>query len=315
MNPGKLTLPLLPVFNSSSRPAHQIEWLFWITLIMCAVILAIVSGLVIYGLWRFRRYPGEETPEQRYGRPRFEKAWTIAPFILLAVVFGLTVHIADIGDPQSSAPTGLIIVGQQWFWAAHYVNAGFNTANEVHLPANQDVWTRIETADVIHDFWVPRISRKVDAVPGIHNRILLNVDPGIYLGACAEFCGAQHANMRLRVIVSSPADFAAWEKNQQLPAVQPGVPQAVEGQNLFEEKTCVQCHTIRGTGAHGQVGPDLTHFASRQMIAGEMLANTPQNVYRWLRNPQDVKPGSHMPNMRLTDSQLRPLVAYLEGLQ
>lgn len=310
-----MTLPLLPVFNSSSKPAHEIEWLFWISLIVCAVILAIVAGLIFYGLWRFRPYPGEATPEQRYGRPKFEQAWTFAPFVLLAVLFGLTVHVVDTGDPQSSAPTRLIIVGRQWFWAAHYTDGNFNTANEIHLPAGQDMWARIETADVIHDFWVPRISRKVDALPGIHNRLLLNAEQGTYLGTCAEFCGAQHANMRLRVIVSSPEAFASWKSHQRLPAIQPGEPVAMQGQKLFERRLCVQCHTIRGTEAHGLVGPDLTHFASRQMIAGEMLTNTAENVYRWLKNPQDVKPGSHMPNMQLTASQLRPLVAYLEGLQ
>ena len=285
------------------------------TLLMCAAILAIVTGLVIYGMWRYRSYAGEQTPEQRYGRPKFEKAWTFAPFILLGVVFGFTVHVADTADPQRPSATRLVIVGQQWFWKAHYVDAGFNTANEIHLPAGQDVWTRIDTADVIHDFWVPQLSRKIDAIPGIENRILLNAVPGTYLGACSEFCGAQHANMRLRVIVSSPQDFAKWEQHQSQPAAQPAGQQAQQGQRLFEQQTCVQCHTIRGINAHGRVGPDLTHFASRQMMAGELLENTPQNVYRWLQNPQDFKPGSHMPNMKLTESQLHPLVTYLEGLQ
>jgi cytochrome c oxidase subunit II len=115
--------------------------------------------------------------------------------------------------------------------------------------------------------------------------------------------------------VTSQPEFEMWERRQVQAASAPAGPLASQGARLFQEKTCMKCHTISGTNAKGQVGPDLTHFLSRQRFAGERLDNTPENVARWLKNPQEIKPGCHMPNMQLTDDEVKSLTAYLEGLQ
>lgn len=309
---------MIPVFSPSSPQAAPIFSLFIFVLIACAVILALVSGLVVYACLRYRSKPGEGDPPQRFGRKRLEIAWTAAPLLLLVAIFIFTARAMSSSDPRPSDTSSpdIVVVGHQWWWEAQYPKGGFRTANEIHLPVGRNVGVLIKTNDVIHDFWVPQLARKVDAIPGFPNYLLLHANkPGIYLGACSEFCGEEHAWMRFHVVVTSQSGFDTWEYQQVQSAAAPHSALAVEGLRLFQEKTCVECHAITGTEAKAQVGPDLTHFLSRQKFAGERLDNTPENVVRWLKNPQEIKPGSHMPNMQLTDDEVNSLVAYLEELR
>ncbi|MDQ6908876.1 MAG: c-type cytochrome, partial [Chloroflexota bacterium] len=151
-------------------------------------------------------------------------------------------------------------------------------------------------------------------IPGHTN--WLWVEPtkvGTYLGACAEYCGTEHAWMRIRVIVQSQAEFDAWQRQQAQAAVAPTGGDAARGAMLFQQQTCASCHAIAGTNANAPVGPNLTHFGGRDTIAAGVLDNTPDNLAKWLKDPQAVKPGNHMPNLQLTDDQIRTLVAYLEA--
>jgi cytochrome c oxidase subunit II len=309
---------MTPVFNPSSPQAAPIFTLFVFVLIACVVILALVTSLVVYACFRYRRRSGEGDPPQRFGSQKLEIAWTVAPFLLLVAIFIFTARAMSSSDPtpgDASSPD-VVIVGHQWWWKAQYPKGGFRTANEIHLPAGQNMGVLIKTNDVIHDFWVPQLARKVDAIPGFPNYLLLHPDrSGVYLGACSEFCGEEHAWMRFHVVVTSQPEFEMWERRQVQAASAPAGPLASQGARLFQEKTCMKCHTISGTNAKGQVGPDLTHFLSRQRFAGERLDNTQENVARWLKNPQEIKPGCHMPNMQLTDDEVKLLTAYLEGLQ
>lgn len=169
---------------------------------------------------------------------------------------------------------------------------------------------------MIHDFWVPKLGRKTDAIPGRSNYLRLETNiPGVYLGACAEFCGAQHAWMRLRVIAQSPADYAAWQQVQAAIPSPPTETVAAVGAKRFQELTCVNCHAIGGTEAKANAGPDLTHIASRQTLGAGVLENNPANLTRWLTNPQAVKPGNQMPHFSLSSIDLSALVAYLETLR
>ncbi len=309
---------MIPVFSPGSPQAAPIFTLFVFVLIACAVILALVSGLVVYACFRYRRKSGEGDPPQRFGRKRLEIAWTAGPLLLLVAIFIFTARAMSSSDPRPSdvSSPDIVVVGHQWWWEAEYPKAGFRTASEIHLPAGRNMGVLIKTNDVIHDFWVPQLARKVDAIPGFPNYLLLDADkPGIYLGACSEFCGEEHAWMRFHVVVSSQSEFEDWEHRQVQSAATPQGPLALEGSRLFQEKTCMECHAITGTPAKAQVGPDLTHFLSRRKFAGEKLDNTPENVALWLKNPQAIKPGCHMPNMQLTDDELKSLVAYLEELR
>jgi cytochrome c oxidase subunit 2 len=170
------------------------------------------------------------------------------------------------------------------------------------------------SADVVHSFWIPELSGKVDMFPNQVNHMWFNPDkPGMYVGQCAQFCGVEHAKMLLRVYVQTPEDFAAWVKNQQQPAVED--PAVAEGRQLFASQACINCHVVRGTVAQGKFGPDLTHFMSRDTLASGAADNTPGNLKLWIKDPDYVKPGSLMPAMQLSDDQIDKIVAYLNTLK
>jgi cytochrome c oxidase subunit II len=178
------------------------------------------------------------------------------------------------------------------------------------------VRVEVRSADVIHSFWVPELNRKIDTIPGRTNAIELYADAvGRYRGQCAEFCGLQHAHMGVAVIADPPATFRRWLARQSEPAAAPASTLASTGRDAFLDGPCSSCHTIRGTSADAEVGPDLTHVADRQTLAGLTIPNTRADLADWIRNSQHVKPGNQMPNLRLPDAQLRAVVAYLEGLK
>jgi cytochrome c oxidase subunit 2 len=169
---------------------------------------------------------------------------------------------------------------------------------------------------VIHSFWVPELNRKIDMIPGQRNHIELDADKvGRYRGQCAEFCGLEHAHMAMYVFVQSPAQFHRWLAAQARPARRPATASARAGEAIFLGSSCVNCHTIRGTSASSDVGPDLTHVASRTTLAALTIPNTRQELADWIVDAQHVKPGNQMPDIPLGSSRLDQLLDYLEGLK
>jgi cytochrome c oxidase subunit 2 len=291
------------------------DLLGWI-LLACGAIFAVVAGLVVACVVRFRGRAGAPEPRQVPGSRRLEIAWTVAPLLLVVWMFALTARTMRASDPPADRDPDLVVVGHQWWWEVRYPRAGVITANEIHVPVATPWLVRLESADVIHDFWVPELARKVDMVPGHPNHVWLAAErPGTYLGACAEFCGVQHAWMRLRVIAEPPAAFAAWLEAERAPAAAPAGGPAARGRALFTELTCASCHAIAGTGAAARIGPDLTHLASRRTLGAGLLENTPAALARWLADPQALKPGSHMPDLELDAAQVADLAAYLGALR
>jgi cytochrome c oxidase subunit 2 len=303
-------------FNPNSAQARAIADLFTWNLVIAGIIFALVFGLTIYIAIRYRGRPGAAEPAQVFGHSKMEIAWTLAPALLLVVVFGFTIGTMRASDPPiGDRQPDLVVTGYQWWWHVEYPASGVVTANEIHIPAGQRLLVRIEGGDVIHDFWVPQLGPKRDMIPGHSNHIWIEADtPGVYLGACAEYCGNQHAWMRLRVIAQPQAEFDAWQQ-QQRQAVAAPTGDAAQGAQIFQQRTCASCHTIAGTPASARAGPDLSHFASRETLGAGVVENTPERLMEWLKDPQAVKPGNHMPSLRLTDAELRALVAYLETLQ
>ena len=308
----------IPTFSPAGPQAHALTALFVGVLIVLAMIFILVTGLVIYMIVRFRDRPGAPEARQMFGWTRLEIIWTIIPFVILMVisVFMVTTdRAADPPIPDGRKPD-LQVIGHQWWWEINYPASGVVAANEIHIPVGQPILIDLRSADVIHDFWAPELGRKIDAVPGHPNTLWIQADtPGTYLGTCAEFCGAEHAWMRFRVIAQSESDFDAWQKAQLVVPSTPTTPEASAGAKLFADKTCVNCHAVAGTVANQTVGPDLTHIATREMLAGEAAPNTPEVLYRWLKDPNAIKPESHMPDFKLTDDEAHQLVAYLEGLK
>jgi cytochrome c oxidase subunit 2 len=189
------------------------------------------------------------------------------------------------------------------------------TANEIHIPVGRPVRFEVVAGDVIHSFWIPELAGKTDLIPGQRNVMWLEADhPGVYRGQCAEYCGMQHSKMAMSVVADPPAAFGAWLARQRLPAASPSDPDMVAGEAVFTTSACALCHTIRGTPARGRVGPDLTHLASRRMIAAGTLPNTRGYLAGWIANPQALKPGNVMPAVPLRPTELQVLITYLQSL-
>jgi cytochrome c oxidase subunit 2 len=247
--------------------------------------------------------------------------------LALVVVFGIgipiTVNIALFvianfvvldrteAPAAARAPMTIQVVGRQWFWEVRYPGTGAVAANEIHIPVRTPVTIEAVTGDVIHSFWVPRLNRKIDMIPGRRNRVELYADkPGRYRGQCAEFCGVQHAHMAMYLYADEPDRFTAWLRAQAAPARPDPA-----GLRTFTDDGCASCHAIRGTKAAGGVGPDLTHVGSRATLAALTIPNDEAALADWLRDPQHVKPGNRMPDLGLSDADVRTLVAFLEGLK
>lgn len=290
--------------------------LFRFSLILSFVIFLLVAGALLYILIRFRSRPGEPEPRQTPGNRRLEIIWTATPALVLAGLFALTLHTMSVINRPEPTPLRIQVIGHDWWWEFRYPDLGVTTANELHLPVGQPLQFEITSNDVIHSFWVPLFGWKMDAIPHKTNFMRLTVDQaGILNGSCTEYCGTEHAWMRIYVAAESADQFNAWISTQQQPAPVPAAPAAIQGQQIFLQNTCVNCHTIQGTPAQGSVGPALTHLGSRQTLGAGVLQNTPENLERFINHIQEVKPGAHMPSYTFPDPELTALVTYLEGLK
>ena len=305
------------VLEPASTQGREILGLFWVVLGITGVIFLVVTTLVIIAVVRFRERPGGPPASDTDENLVLELVWTVIPLVIVAVLFVFTVRVMHRVDPQArDRDPDLVIVAHQWWWELHYPGRDFASANEIHVPINTKLLLQLESADVVHDFWVPALGKKVDAIPGHPNTLWLTVaHPGVFLGTCDEFCGTEHAWMRIRVIGQSKDDFDAWAAHQALPAPEPSSPKARQGAELFHDRTCASCHAIRGTDATARIGPDLTHVAGRDTLASGALDNTPANLARWIADPQAIKPGCYMPDLHLDRSEVELVTAYLEELQ
>lgn len=277
-----------------------------------ALVVFVVLGWV---LLRYRARAAAALPPQTRGHTGLEIGWTVAPALILLLIGIPTIQ--TIFRTQAPAPPGalpVVVRGWQWWWEFRYPTLGVVTANELHLPVGRPVVLRLEGPDVIHSFWVPALGGKRDVIPGRINTLVFTPEtPGEYPGQCAEFCGASHANMRMRVFVDPPDAFERWMAAQKAPPAEPtGL--AAEGKAIYARSACVGCHTIQGVSA-GTLGPDLTHFGSRTTLAAGLLPATADNVTAWLRDPPTLKPGVKMPNLGLDEADARALAAYLMSLR
>jgi cytochrome c oxidase subunit 2 len=311
--------PLNPV----SPQARDLLWLFWtFTAVLAAIWLAVMLALL--ASLRARRAAGADPLAVD---PRRERRAT-ALVAGLAVATGLTVLILTglsyagqrrlFGDDTDGLTVR--VRGHQWWWELQYTDPdpsrGFYTANEIHVPVGEPVKLQLESTDVIHSFWVPSLMGKQDLIPGRTNTLRFTAErAGIYRGQCAEFCGMQHAKMGLLVIAEEPEAFARWRAAQVQPRVEPASDEAKAGEQAFVGAPCSMCHQVRGTGAAGRVGPELTHVGSRRTLAAGTLPMSRGNLAAWIVDPHGIKPGVNMPLVALDPDQLNTISAYLEGLK
>lgn len=321
------------VFDPASSTALSIRDLFLLVVAISGLIFLAVGGMLAYCVVAFRQRGDSDSaePPQIYGSKPIEVAWTVAPvlivFILFLVVIRTVAQVRQDEPPPDAKTLRVTVVGRQWWWEYRYQSygdesLGFTAANEMHIPASdadekRPTFLDLQSEDVVHCYWVPRLAGKTDLLPGRTNRMWFQTkQAGLYLGQCAEYCGTQHANMIIRVIVDPPDKFAAWLAHERQPAVDD--PTQSAGKKFFLGLNCVKCHTVRGTTAAGTAGPDLTHLKSRETLASGMVPNTRANLREWLRDPcgpDGIKPGCLMPDLQLDKRQLDLLVDYLETLK
>lgn len=294
-----------------------IEELFVYFLVVASIIFLLVVFFTFFYLFRYGVKKRPETPSQKVGNGNVEYFLATLVTIITGVFVYLT--IVTMGEvqtiPENPKPF-LEITGHQWWWEAKYPNSGVITANQIYIPTGKKILLKLNSADVIHSWWVPELGRKMDMMPGRDNYMWFYADKeGEYLGTCSEFCGVQHARMRIRVTALNPEEFEVWEQQQLKPVATSTNKQFLKGKQLFETKTCTNCHAINGTDFKENIGPNLTHFASRKRFLADMKVNDVKNLRAWLTNPQDVKSGVKMPNFILSESEIGALVAYLNNLK
>jgi len=338
-------------------------YLGWVLAAICAAVCVLIAGLLAYAIWR-RRAASERDV---IGDPGRSLRWIgIGTALSTVVLCGLAAYaltvLAEVGAPPRAAALSIAVTGFDWWWRIDYGDGAqrFSTANELHIPVGVPVRVRLDSADVIHAFWVPQLAGKTQMIPGVSNEQWLQADaPGLYRGECTQFCGAQHAHMAFDVIAQSPADFAAWRERQQRGAAPPSPDIAahstpspdiaarptsspdiaarpapspdmlaqsapsgadasqrlsIAGQALFMDR-CAGCHTVRGSEARGEHGPDLTHLLDRRMLGAGLLTNTAAHRIDWVARVQSYKPGARMPDIALSAADRADLGAYLDTLQ
>jgi cytochrome c oxidase subunit II len=308
------------ILDPASPDAAAIERLWWLLLSVSVAVFVIVLGLWAYALLRRRPPGGDPEPEGPSLRWILVGGALIPAVVLIGLTTATIMTGARISEAAAEAEGAVVeVIGHQFWWEARYPEAGVITANEIHIPAGQATRFRLMSNDVIHSLWVPRLHGKLDLTPGRVGDLVLRPDePGEYRGFCAEFCGAQHALMGLVIVAQPPDEFQAWLERQARPAPAPTDAEAVRGLALFTRLDCHLCHTVRGGGLDHRsagTGPDLTHLASRRTLGAVTIANTPENLARWITDPHDIKPGVLMPPTLLDPGDLRALVRYLEGLR
>jgi cytochrome c oxidase subunit 2 len=273
-------------------------------------VFAFVITIFVTALIRFRKRKGHERKvDDTHGNMLYEIIWTVIPIILLAILAVPTVkYTFELAkEPKGEDVVKVKVTGHQYWWEFEYPELGIRTAQELHIPVGKKVFLEIHGRDVLHSFWVPALSGKMDVIPGRTNTMWLDAEkPGVYQGKCAELCGAGHALMDFKVYADEPKDFEAWVAQMKQPAKVASASEK-EGEKLFMQN-CLSCHA----GMHPKIkGPDLSKFGTRHTIAG-ILPHDEENLKKWLKNPQSVKPGANMPKIDYLEPQeLEALVDYL----
>jgi cytochrome c oxidase subunit 2 len=309
--------------NALAPKSHQstdIARLFWWMTGIAWAGLVVVVLLMVFAWRRAKRRRVHEPKEgEELGFRVVVGAGVAFPIALIATLFVISdIFVIKTTEAPAKNATRLTIrvVGHQWWWEVRYPGTPAVTANEIHIPARTPVRVVVSSADVIHSFWVPRLNRTIDAFPGSTNAIELFADaPGRYRGQCDEFCGLQHAHMAFYVYADPPARFRTWLARLAQPAREPQGALAARGRQVFLASSCGNCHAIRGTSASADVGPDLTHLATRTTLAALAIPNNQRELGRWIEDSQDIKPGNQMPNFHFPPSQLRALTSYLGQLR
>ena len=294
--------------------ARDIDDLWVLMLVIGTAVFVLVAVLLAVGLRRSGEEEGAGSSD-RQGRAWLVGGGVVLPVLGVVVILGATLVVMRGTADADDAELRVEVTARQFWWEFRYPE-GVVTAGELHIPAGVPVALELTSADVIHSFWVPELAGKLDAIPEDVNVLVIEADePGRYRGKCAEFCGLHHASMDLAVVAHTAEAYTAWLDGQAQPAAQPTGAEARRGAELFGTEGCGECHTVRGTPADGDRGPDLTHVASREVLAGGRIRGTADDLGAWIHDPDEFKEGVDMPASSLSDEEVRAIVTYLRGLE
>ena len=295
--------------------ARDIDDLWVLMLVIGTAVFVLVAVLLAVGLRRSGEQEGAASSD-RQGRAWLVGGGVVLPVVGVVVILGATLVVMRGTADADDAELGVEVTARQFWWEFRYPDQGVVTAGELHIPAGEPVALELTSADVIHSFWVPELAGKLDAIPEDVNVLVIEADdPGRYRGKCAEFCGLHHASMDLVVVAHTAEGYSAWLEGQARPAAEPTGAEARRGAELFATEGCGECHTVRGTAADGERGPDLTHVASREVLAGGRIRGTADDLGAWIHDPDEFKEGVDMPASSLSDEAVRAIVSYLRGLE
>lgn len=306
------------MLDPASPSGDEVADLWWLMFFMGLVVYVAVMGVLLIPIFQQWRRTDDEVPtdaEPPLGHtPFILLGGAVIPALILTslLFFALETQVEMNGtEPDLTVR----VTGYQWWWEVEYPEYDVVTANEIYIPAGEPVRLELISADVIHSFWAPRLGGKRDLLPDKEITHRIEADTaGIYRGQCAEYCGLQHANMAFRVVALPPDEFSDWVEDMQSPP-DPSGELVDRGREVFMENACIDCHRIEGTEADGDLGPDLTHIGSRETLGAGIIENNRGNLYGWIVDPQDIKPGNQMPPTYLDPDDLHALVSYLENLE
>ncbi len=308
------------VFNPVGPAARSIATLGWALLALCTVIYLFVLAALVWAIVRRRRDSDDHSRTEACLTRSVTAAVAVTVVTLIGIAISSWVAERQLFMPSGAGAVTIDAIGHQWWWEFQYHNVSppdiVTSPNELHLPIGVPIVIKAISRDVIHSFWVPNLQGKRDLIPGQVTHLWLQVDrEGVYRGQCAEFCGHQHAKMAFPVVAEPMPRFQRWLAAQRKAAAAPQGAMEQRGQQVFLQSTCSMCHTVRGTPAGSRLGPDLTHVASRMMLAAGALPNTSSDLALWISNSQSVKPGNRMPPHALAGNDVAAAVAYLRSLR
>lgn len=304
--------PVLDPAGPFAAPLNLLTWVLIGVVMVTLLVVVVTLGVALFGPRAWRKALGGE-----------RLVWIAGlgfPVVVLSalLVYGLALT-ARLSDAPRPGEMRIRVTGEMWWWRVAYLDAGgretLQDANEIHIPTGRPIALELESIDVIHALWIPRLGGKLDMIPGRRNILRLQADrPGEYGGQCAEFCGGPHALMALVVVAHDPTDFEAW-RARGLKPVSPS-PAVAAGVQVFRKAGCGACHTVRGTDANGVAGPDLTHVGARRTLGAGILPNNQGTLAGWIADSQAIKPGNRMPAYPvLSGQELRDVAAYLDSLK
>ncbi len=299
------------ILHPASSASGAIAWLWWFLFAVCGAISVIVMVLTVWAVV----LPRQENAHAAWKQPFILIAGGVIPSIILVVILILSVGTQKaLESPQTDLTVRL--TGHQWWWEVEYPDQQIYTANEIHIPVGKPVRIELLTADVIHSLWIPNLQGKTDMIPEKMNVTWIQADrAGTYRAQCAEYCGVQHALMALLVVALPENEFEQWVAERQQADPTPTTGAEERGKAVFVKAECNNCHRVGEEPAKTKRGPNLTHIGSRQSLGAGILPNDRENLERWIRDPQSIKPGNLMPQTPLQQDDLSDLTTYLESLK